>query len=91
MNFRPVNVLATFSTKLEIQIALTLLYLVSNFGEWYMYHLCKGYGNSAWCLCINTQTPTLVVYSCSEITGTIGVAVPFIWKNCCLKIGTSKN
>ena len=34
MNFRPVN--AIFSTKLEVQIALTLLYLGSNFGEWYM-------------------------------------------------------
>ena len=35
-----------FSTKLEIQIALTLLYLGSNFREWYTYRLCNRYGNS---------------------------------------------
>ena len=40
--------------------------LGSNFGEWYTYHLCKRYGNSAWCLCINIRTSTSVVYSYSE-------------------------
>ena len=42
-NFCPVNVLTMhiFSTKLEIQIGLTLLYLDSNFGEWCMYHLWR--------------------------------------------------
>ena len=48
MNFHPVNVLVTYT--LPIQIALTLLYLGSKFGEWYTYHLCKRYGNSDWCL-----------------------------------------
>ena len=61
-----VNPRHLFSTKPEIQIALTLFYLGSNFGELYTYHLCKRYGNSARCLCINIRTPTLVVYSCSE-------------------------
>ena len=33
------------SSKVEMQIALTLLYLGTNFGDLYMYHLCKRYRN----------------------------------------------